>query len=157
MPINREHLRQLGIELPAPLVLPGVNRTAAVRVGDTLYLSGHGAALLDDSSVERRGKVGRDVTEAQAQATARALAIKMLATLEHHLGDLGRVLRVVKIVGYVNCVPQFERHNRVINGASDLFFEVFGSDIGCHARSSVGVCGLVDDQPVEIEGVFHVR
>ncbi len=157
MPINREHLRQLGIELPAPLVLPGVNRTAAVRVGDTLYLSGHGAALLDDSSVERRGKVGRDVTEAQAQATARALAIKMLATLEHHLGDLGRVLRVVKIVGYVNCVPQFERHNRVINGASDLFFEVFGSDSGCHARSSVGVCGLVDDQPVEIEGVFHVR
>jgi enamine deaminase RidA (YjgF/YER057c/UK114 family) len=157
MPINREHLRQLGIELPVPLVLPGVNRTAAVRVGDTLYLSGHGAALLDDSSVERRGKVGRDVTEAQAQATARALAIKMLATLEHHLGDLGRVLRVVKIVGYVNCVPQFERHNRVINGASDLFFEVFGSDIGCHARSSVGVCGLVDDQPVEIEGVFHVR
>jgi enamine deaminase RidA (YjgF/YER057c/UK114 family) len=138
-------------------VLPGVNRTAAVRVGDTLYLSGHGAALLDDSSVERRGKVGRDVTEAQAQATARALAIKMLATLEHHLGDLGRVLRVVKIVGYVNCVPQFERHNRVINGASDLFFEVFGPDIGCHARSSVGVCGLVDDQPVEIEGVFHVR
>jgi enamine deaminase RidA (YjgF/YER057c/UK114 family) len=157
MPINREHLRQLGIELPVPLVLPGVNRTAAVRVGDTLYLSGHGAALLDDSSVERRGKVGRDVTEAQAQATARALAIKMLATLEHHLGDLGRVLRVVKIVGYVNCVPQFERHNRVINGASDLFFEVFGPDIGCHARSSVGVCGLVDDQPVEIEGVFHVR
>jgi enamine deaminase RidA (YjgF/YER057c/UK114 family) len=157
MPINREHLRQLGIELPVPLVLPGVNRTAAVRVGDTLYLSGHGAAVLDDSSVERRGKVGRDVTEAQAQATARALAIKMLATLEHHLGDLGRVLRVVKIVGYVNCVPQFERHNRVINGASDLFFEVFGPDIGCHARSSVGVCGLVDDQPVEIEGVFHVR
>ncbi len=157
MPVNREQLRRLGIELPAPLVLPSPNRTAAVHIGDTLYLSGHGAALLEDDSVKRRGKVGLDLTEAQAQATARALAIKMLATLEHHLGDLGRVMRVVKIVGYVNCVPQFERQNRVINGASDLFFEVFGPEIGCHARSSVGVCALVDDQPVEIEGVFHVR
>ena len=157
MPLTLEHLHRLGIELPAPLVLPGVNRTSAVRIGDTLYLSGHGAALLEDGSVKRRGKVGREVTEAEAQATARALAIKMLATLEHHLGDLGRVLRVAKVVGYVNAVPEFERHNRVINGASDLFFEVFGPEIGCHARSSVGVCGLVDDQPVEIEGVFHVR
>lgn len=149
-------LAELGIELPAPLVLPSANRTAAVRVGDMLYLSGHGAALLDDDGVRRRGKVDIDITEAEARATARALAVKMVATLRHHVGDLDRVARVVKILGMVNAHPGFERQNKVLDGASDLFFEVFGPEVGCHARSSVGVDGLVDRQPVEIEGTFLV-
>jgi hypothetical protein len=80
----------------------------------------------------------------------------MLATLKHHLGHLDRVVRVVKITGMVNCVPEFEQHNLVINGASDVFFEVFGPQVGCHARSSLGVAGLVANQPVEVEGIFHV-
>ncbi|MEM9757428.1 MAG: RidA family protein [Pseudomonadota bacterium] len=149
-------LAEMGIALPAPLVLPSANRTSAVQVGDLLYLSGHGAALLEDSGVKRRGKVDLDITEAEAYATARALAIKMIATLKHHIHDLDRVLRVVKILGMINAHPDFERQNKVLNGASDLFFEVFGPDIGCHARSSVGVEGLVDRQPVEIEGTFHI-
>lgn len=149
-------LQALGIALPAPLVLPSANRTAAVQVGRIVYLSGHGAALLEDASVKRRGKVDLDITEDEARATARAVAIKMIATLKCQIGDLDRVERVVKIVGMINAHPDFERQNVVLNGASDLFFEVFGPDIGCHARSSVGVDGLVDRQPVEIEGVFLI-
>lgn len=150
-------LAELGIVLPPPLVLPSENRTSAVQVGEMLYVSGHGAALLDDDSVRRRGKVDLDITEAEAQATSRALAIKMIATVKHHVGDLDRVARVVKILGMINAHPDYERQNRVLNGASDLFFQVFGPEIGCHARSSVGVEGLVDRQPVEIEGIFHIR
>ena len=150
-------LSELGIELPEPLVLPSPNRTSAVQVDKMLYVSGHGAALLEDETVKRRGKVDLDITEAEGQATARALAIKMLATIRHHIGDLDRVERVVKILGMINAHPDFERQNVVLNGASDLFYEVFGPEIGCHARSSVGVDGLVDRQPVEIEGIFLIR
>lgn len=150
-------LREMGIRLPAPLAMPGANRTPAVRAGSMLYLSGHGAALLEDETVKRRGKVEIDITEEEAYATARALAVKMIATLKDHLGDLDRVERVVKILGMINAHPDFERQNRVLNGASDLFFDVFGPEIGCHARSAVGVDGLVDRQPVEIEGVFLIR
>ncbi|MDJ0928713.1 MAG: RidA family protein [Gammaproteobacteria bacterium] len=150
-------LQDLGLKLPAPLVLPSPNRTSAVQVKDMLYLSGHGAALLEDESVMRRGKLGREVSQEEGYRTARALALKMLATIKHHVGDLDRVARVVKILGMINAVPDFERHNKVLDGASDLLFEVFGPEIGCHGRSSVGVGGLVADQPVEIEGIFLIR
>lgn len=147
----------MGITLPPPLVLPSANRTSAVLVGSMLYLSGHGAALLDSDRVKRRGKVDVDVTEEEAQATARALAIKMLATVQHHVGDLDRVRKVVKITGFISTHPGYERPNQVLNGASDLFYEVFGPEIGQHARSSLGVATLVDQQPVEIEGLFLVE
>ena len=150
-------LVELGIVLPAPLVMPSKNRTSSVLVGRMLYLSGHGAALLEDESVQRRGKVDVDITEAEAIATARAVAIKMLATVKQAVGDLDRVERVVKILGMINAHPKFERQNRVLNGASDLFYDVFGPEVGCHARSAVGVDGLVDCQPVEVEGIFLIR
>jgi len=156
MGVIESRLVEMGIVLPAPLELPSANRTSAVLIGEMLYVSGHGAQLLEDESVARRGKVDVDITEEEAQATARALAIKMIATVKHHIGDLDRVRRVVKILGMINAHSDFERQNVVLNGASDLFFEVFGPDVGCHARSSVGVDGLVGRQPVEIEGIFHI-
>lgn len=149
-------LSELGIVLPEPLVLPSPNRTSAVKVGAMLYVSGHGAALLEDESVKRRGKVDVDMTADEAYATARAVAVKMIATVKHHVGDLDRVRKVVKILGMINSHPDFEKPNAVLNGASDLFYEVFGPEIGCHARSSVGVETLVDRQPVEIEGIFLI-
>ncbi len=152
-----EKIAELGLELPESLVLPSPNRTSAVQVGKMLYLSGHGAALLEDESVVRRGKLGAEVSQEEGYRTARALALKMLATVKHHIGDLDRVERVVKILGMINAVPDFETHNKVLDGASDLFYEVFGPDIGCHGRSSVGVGGLVANQPVEIEGIFLIR
>ncbi len=150
-------LEELGLVLPEPLVLPSPNRTSGVQVKNMLYLSGHGAALLEDDTVMRRGKLGADVSQEEGYRTARALALKMLATIKHHVGDLDSVERVIKVLGMINAVPEFETHNKVLDGASDLFFEVFGPDIGCHGRSSVGVGGLVANQPVEIEGIFLIR
>lgn len=149
-------LSEMGLELPAPLELPSPNRTSGVIIGEMLYVSGHGAQLLEDDSVKRRGKVDVDITVEEAMATAQALALKMIATVKHHVRDLDRVRRVVKILGMINAHPGFERQNVVLNGASDLFYEVFGPEIGCHARSSVGVDGLVGRQPIEIEGIFHI-
>ena len=150
-------LTSMGLSLPDPLVLPSPNRTSAVQVGNTLYVSGHGAALLEDDTVKRRGKVDIDISEDEAYATSRALALKMIATVKHHIGDLDRVAKVVKILGMINSHPDFERPNAVLNGASDLFYEAFGPEIGQHARSSVGVETLVDRQPVEIEGIFLIH
>ena len=150
-------LKELGLVLPEPLVLPSPNRTSGVLVNNMLYLSGHGAALLEDDTVMRHGKLGAEVSQEEGYRTARALALKMLATIKHHVEDLDRVQRVIKVLGMINAVPEFETHNKVLDGASDLFFEVFGPDIGCHGRSSVGVGGLVANQPVEIEGIFLIR
>jgi enamine deaminase RidA (YjgF/YER057c/UK114 family) len=149
-------INDLGFILPEPLVLPSPNRTSGVIVNQTLYLSGHGAAMLEDDSVIKRGKLGDQVSQEEGYKTARALGLKMMATIKYHVGDLDRVIRVVKILGMINAVPDFETHNKVLDGASDLFYEVFGPDVGCHARSSVGVGGLVADQPVEIEGIFLI-
>lgn len=149
-------LAALGLALPAPLVLPSKNRTSAVLAGELLYVSGHGAGLLEDRSLKLRGRLGIDLTEEEGYAVARALGLKMLATVKAHLGHLDRVRRVVKIVGMVNAPAEFERPNNVINGASDLFYDVFGPQVGCHARSTLNVAGLVGNQPVEIEGVFQV-
>ena len=157
MSVVEKRIADLGFTLPEPLVLPSPNRTSAVLVKDMLYLSGHGAALLEDETVARSGKLGAEVSQQQGYQTARALALKMLATIKHHIGDLDRVERVVKILGMINAVPDFETHNKVLDGASDLFYQVFGPDVGCHGRSSVGVGGLVANQPVEIEGVFLIR
>ena len=149
-------LAELGIVLPKPLVLPSPNRTSAVQVGTTLYVSGHGAALLEDGSVRRRGKVDVDITADEASATARALAIKMIATVRHHVGDLDRIRQVVRLMGMVNCTPDFELMPKVIDGASDLYYELFGPERGRHARAAVGMASLPRQQPVEISGEFEV-
>ena len=156
MNVIDKKLRALGLVLPAPLELPGNNRVSAVAAGNLLFVSGHGSALLEDSGIKKRGKVGIDLSQEEGYQTARAVGLKMLATLRFHLKGLDRVRRVVKITGMINAAPEFESHNKVLNGASDLLFEVFGPEIGRHARSSVGVSGLVANQAVEIEGIFEI-
>lgn len=150
-------LTELGITLPGPLILPSENRTSAVQVGQILYVSGHGSDLLQTHQVSKHGKVGTEVSLDEAYQTTRQLGLMMLATIKEHISDLDRVARVVKLVGMVNAVPDFEHHNKVINGVSDLFYEVFGKEVGCHARSSVGVSGLVARQCVEIEAIIQIR
>lgn len=157
MSIVDSRLAELGLELPAPLVLPSPNRTGWVKAGKMLYLSGHGAALLEDETVLKRGKLGGEVSQEEGYRTARALALKMLATVKDAVGDLDRVQQVVKLLGMINAVPEFETHNKVLDGASDLLYQVFGQTVGCHGRSSVGVAGLVANQPVEIEGIFLIK
>lgn len=153
MPRIDERLRELAIELPRAST-PGANYVPAVRSGDLLFLTGQ----LSQWNGERRfvGKLGREFDVAQGQQAARLCALNLLAHLREALdGDLDRVVRCVRIAGYVNSVPDFTGQSQVVNGASDLFVAVFG-DAGRHTRMAVGVSALPYDVAVEVEGVFEV-
>lgn len=152
----RARLEAMGFSLPPPRRFPSPNRRGCVPVGDMAFLSGHGPHH-DGMDIVRVGKLGSDLTVEQGYRAAQASALAMLATLEEFLGDLDRVQRVVRLLGMVNCAPDFEQMPQVIDGASDLFFELFGPDRGCHARAAVGMVSLPRNQPVEISGEFQIR
>jgi enamine deaminase RidA (YjgF/YER057c/UK114 family) len=145
-------LAELGITLP-PLSKPMANYVHAVRTGNLLFLAGKGPVNPDGTSAT--GKVGRDVTTAQAYQHARAVGVQLLAVMKETLGSLDRVRRVVKVLGMVNAIPEFTDQPKVINGCSDLFVEVFG-DRGRHARSAVGMGSLPGGITVEIEAIVEV-
>lgn len=148
-------LAELGIQLPAATG-PGANRVPAVRTGNLVYLSGHGPGPGADGTVPA-GKVGRDHSEAEGYAIARSVGLGLLASLRAEIGSLDRVTRIVKVLGMVNCPPEFTTQHKVIDGCSDLFVEVFGVAIGRHARSAVGMGSLPLDFPVEIEVIVEVE
>jgi enamine deaminase RidA (YjgF/YER057c/UK114 family) len=153
----RARMAELGLELPAMFAAPpGVKLSFdAVRFsGSHAYVSGHGP--LDGTSVLMEGKVGAAVSVEQGYQAARLTALSMLATLDHELGDLDRVVSWVKALGFVNCAPGFNATPAVVNGFSDLIGEVWG-DAGRHARSAVGVAELPFDMPVEVEAIIEVR
>jgi enamine deaminase RidA (YjgF/YER057c/UK114 family) len=143
-----ERLLQLGIELPR-LSDPAGNYVHAVRAGSLLFLAGKGIG-------DVTGKVGLDLTVADAYACARSTGLLLLAAAAAELGSLDRIARVVKVNGYVNATPDFVDHPRVIDGCSDLFVEVFG-DAGRHARTSLGVGSTPSQIPIEIEVVLEFR
>ena len=142
-------LTELGIELPEP-VKPIATYVRWVQTGNLLFVSGTGPA-----NDVPKGKVGSDLTVEQGYAAARSVGLQILATAKDALGDLDRVVRVVKVLGMVNCPPEFDEQPKVINGCSDLFVEVFG-DAGYHTRSAVGFVALPMQIPVEIEATFEV-
>jgi len=142
-----------GITLPkAPK--PVANYITSLRVGDVLYVSGHGPAPLD--GVKTLGKVGHDLTADEGYQSARRTGLSILATVREALGSLDKVERVVKILGMVNAPPDFRDHPRVINGCSDLFVEIFG-DAGRGVRSAVGMSSLPGDIATEVEAVFLLK
>ncbi|HYL25099.1 MAG TPA: RidA family protein [Burkholderiales bacterium] len=141
-------VRELKLDLKAPSQ-PVANYVNAVRTGNLLFLAGKGPWGV-------KGKVGRDFTIEQAYQQARAVGIDLLAAMRAELGSLDKVRRVVKVLGMVNAVPEFEDQPKVINGCSDLFVEVFGSR-GKHARSAVGMGSLPMGIPVEIECIVEVE
>jgi enamine deaminase RidA (YjgF/YER057c/UK114 family) len=143
----------MGLSLPAPPAPVG-NYVGAVQTGNLLFVSGHGPRRLDDSTI-LVGKVGRDLTTAQAYDTAKAVMLNCLASIKRELGDLDRVQRVVKLLGMVNCTEEFVEPPKVINGASDLLVELYG-EAGRHARSAVGMQQLPMNIPVEIEMIVEV-
>jgi enamine deaminase RidA (YjgF/YER057c/UK114 family) len=106
--------------------------------------------------IKQHGKVGTEVTEQEAYQAARAVALLMMASIKQSLGDLDRVKRVVRLLGMVNSAPGFERQFAVIDGASDLFFELWGPEFGKHARAAVGVAELPRRAVLEIMGEFEV-
>lgn len=148
-----KRIREMGIELP-PVGKPVANYLNAVQSGNLLFLAGKGPAVVD--GVRPAGKLGREFTVAQGYQFARSVGLGLLAVMREELGSLDRVKRVVKLLGMVNCTPEFGDSPRVINGCSDLLVEVFG-ETGRHARSAVGMCSLPSAIPVEIEGIVEVK
>ena len=146
-------IKELGITLPSP-PKPMGNYIPAVRVGNLLFLSGHGPIRVGDQPLTR-GKVGRDMSTEDAYKVAREVGINLLGSARMALGSLDKVKRVVKVLGMVNAVESFGEQPKVINGFSDLMVEVFG-DAGRHARSAVGMGSLPRGMAVEIELVVEV-
>ena len=146
-------LKELGVELMPPSK-PMANYVKAVRTGNLLYLAGHGPTLPDGTNIT--GKVGRDLTLEQGYSAARQTGVALLSTLKAELGDLNKVKRVVKVLGMVNCNPDFIDQPKVINGCSDLLVSVFGEK-GKHARSAVGMNSLPSNIAVEIEIIVEVE
>lgn len=153
-----EKLRKTGLELPAVHPYPSPNRTACVRAGNILYLSGHGTGRQAmPLNCKQYGKVGAEVTEAEAYICAKAVALSMMASIKAEVGDLDKVKRVIRLYGMVNGAPGFERQFAVIDGASDLFYELWGPEFGRHARAAVGIAELPRRAVLEIMGEFELH
>ncbi|ANK89422.1 endoribonuclease L-PSP protein (plasmid) [Rhizobium sp. N1314] len=148
-----QRLAALGIKLPPPPP-PIANFVTHVVEGNMLYLSGQGPREAD--GFLHAGKVGGGVGVEEAYRHARLTGINLLAVMQEALGDLSRVKRVVKLLGMVNAVPEFEDHPSVINGCSDLLIAVFGA-AGEHARSAVGFGSLPGNITVEIEAIVALH
>jgi enamine deaminase RidA (YjgF/YER057c/UK114 family) len=147
-------LASLGLELPVPPT-PAAHYIPYVRVGNLLFVGGN-TGRLNGRPHNYVGKVGDHVTLEQAYQMARHCALNHLAIIKSALGDLDRVERFVKMIGYVNVAPDFNKMPQVVNGASDLFIELWG-ERGEHARAAVGVAALANDAPVETEVIVQVR
>jgi enamine deaminase RidA (YjgF/YER057c/UK114 family) len=147
-------LEELGLVLPEPLKAPpGLHLPFSwVRVrGNRAYVSGHGAQNPDGSLAGPFGKVGAEVSLEQGYEAARLTALSVLGNLKHTLGDLNRLSAWLRVFGMVNSAPGFNQQPNVINGFSDLIIEVYGSEVGDHARSAVRMAELPLGLPVEIE------
>ena len=153
-------LEALGLVLPPPpQAPPGVRLPFQfVRlIGDRALISGHAPQDPDGAFAKPLGKLGRELTVEQGYAAARLAGLAILGSLQRALGDLDRIVAWGRVFGMVNSAPGFNQQPSVINGFSDLILELYGPEIGAHARSAVGMAELPFDIPVEIEGEVRVR
>lgn len=148
-----QKLQELGITLPIPGE-PKFSYIPCNQTGNLVYTSGQDCRI--DGELMYTGKLGPDLTIEQGQEAARQTIINCLAVIKAHLGDLDRVVKIVKLLGFVNSAPGFADQPYVMNGASDLLVEVFGEN-GKHARSAIGTSELPFHTPVEIELIVEVR
>ena len=146
-------IEELGLKLPPAPTPAGVYKPILV-VDKSLYVSGQGPVNSDGSLM--LGRVGDDINEDQGKLAARQVGLTMLSTIQTHFGSLDKIERVVKVLGMVNCSPDFKKHPYVINGFSELMADVFGSDTGIGVRSAVGMM-LPGGIPVEIEAMFELK
>jgi enamine deaminase RidA (YjgF/YER057c/UK114 family) len=154
MQTAEENFAALGLNLPpAPKPL-GVYKPCLID-GKYLYLSGHGTVKEDGSLII--GRIGADLDIDAGKMAARQVALAMLATIKANIGSLNKIKRVIKVLGMVNCTPDFERHPYVINGCSELFAAIWGEENGIGVRSAVGMGSLPDNIPVEIEALFELE
>jgi len=148
-----ENFAALGLNLPpAPKPL-GVYKPLLID-GRHVYVSGHGTVQDDGKLII--GRIGDTINMEDGKLAARQVGLTILSTLKANLGSLNRIKRVIKVLGMVNCTPDFERHPYIINGCSELFAKVWGEDNGIGVRSAVGMGSLPDNIPVEIEALFEL-
>ena len=147
-------IAELKLQLPPPPKPGGLYRPVVV-VGNLAYVSGHAPLRGDGTRIV--GRVGADLDVQAGKAAARQAGLAILATLRNELGTLNHLKRVVKVFGMVNCTPDFFRHPDVINGCSELFVELLGSERGIGARSAAGMNSLPGNIAVEIEAIFEIE
>lgn len=150
-----QRLKKLKIELPKVSAPKGATLVPTVRVGDTLYVSGHIPQKDGKPVVGKVGKGGLGVED--ASKAARLVGLIVLSVVRAELGSLNKVVRLVKTLGMVNCAPDFTQQAQVVNGFSDLMAEVFGDKAGKGTRSAVGMASLPLGVPVEVECIFQVK
>ncbi len=148
-------LSEMKLTLPPPFVYPNPSRTGCIQVGQFLYTSGHHPPA--NFGVAVKGKVVADVSLEEARKAAKASALNILASVKQKIGNLDHIHRVIKLLGMVNSSPGFDSQPEVIDGASDLFYELFGPERGQHARSAIGLAELPRSTPLEIEAIFEIR
>lgn len=148
-----QKVEELKLELFTPPA-PMANYVRAVRVGNLLFLAGHGPTKSDGTNIQ--GKVGVDLTIDEGYQAARQVGIAMLSTIKSELGSLDKVKRLVKVTGWVNCPSDFKDQPRVMNGYSDLMVEVFGEN-GKHARAALGANALPSNISVEVEMILEIE
>ena len=142
----------LGLELPTVPASKGIYQRCLVD-GRHLYVSGHVSINTDGSYIA--GKLGKDLNEEQGKVAARQCGLAILSSIKEKLGSIDKIKRVIKILGMVNAVPEFEKHPVVVNGCSELFAQLWGED-GIGVRSAVGMGSLPNNVAVEIEALFEI-
>jgi len=154
MTTPEQNFAELGLTLPpAPMPL-GVYKPLLID-GNHCYVSGHGTVQEDGSLI--RGRIGETITMEEGKLAARQVGLAILSTLKTNLGSLDKIKRVIKVLGMVNCSSDFEQHPFIINGCSELFAAVWGTEHGIGVRSAVGMGSLPGNIPVEIEVLFELN
>jgi len=152
---TEKRIEELGLTLPE-MPKPLANYVPAIRSGNMVYLAGH-IPFKEDMKTLNVGTVGVDYTTAEAAEFAKFIGLELISTLKGTVGDLDKVKKIVKIVGFVNCTDDYKEQPEVINGCSNLIGEVFGPERGTHARSAVGTNSLPRQVPVEIEMIAEIE
>ena len=140
-------IEKMGLVLPEFRPMQSKNLLRGVRVGNILYLSGVGA-YHDGKLIQ--GKIGKDLTAEEGRQAAHYAALNLLTVIKHFIGDLDKVKKFIRGFGYINCEPGFNELSYVTNGTTDLIVELYGEEIGKHARASFGVSELAHNIPFEI-------
>ena len=148
-----KNIEALGLELPPAPPSLGIYYPVLIT-GNHLYVSGQGPVQSNGELI--KGKVGKDLSLEEGQLAARQVGLTMLSTIKAQIGDLGKIKRIIKTLGMVNCYPEFEQHPQTINGFSQLMVDVFGEELGKGVRSAVGM-SLPNNIAVEVEAVFELH
>ena len=149
----QQKLDEMGLQFPALPPSKGIYKRC-LTVGNFLFVSGHVSVSTDGNFI--KGKVGSTISEEDGKAAARQCALGILSSIKDHLGSFNKLKRVIKILGMVNCGPDFEKHALIMNGCSELFVQLMGEENGIGVRSAVGMGSLPGNVAVEVEAMFEL-